>query len=256
MSTTPRKASSLGIYHVIYRGVDKQRIFEDEQDCNKFLDLLRKYQFECDYKVLAYCLMSNHIHLLVGTGGMPLGQIFQHIATSFAIWYNIKYQRVGHLFQARFLSEPVHDASQLLIVIRYIHRNPVKALICQDPAQYGYSSFKDYFDNDLIDAKIVLELVSKEYFWSYNRTENDDRCIDIEEEAPRVLTDDRAVKIMKDISGCNCASEFKKLAPESRNKALRAMRRAGISAKQANRITGVPYKLIRRVIYKPSDPAK
>ena len=249
MSTTPRKTSSLGIYHVIYRGVDKQRIFEDEQDCDKFLSMLRKYRSECDYKVLAYCLMSNHIHLLVGTGGMPLGQIFQHIATSFAIWYNIKYQRVGHLFQARFISEPVHDASHLLIVIRYIHRNPVKARICSDPGQYRYSSVKDYFDNDLIDAKIVLDLVSKEFFWSFNRTENDDQCMDIDQEAPRVLTDDIASKIMRDISGCSCAAEFQKLTPANRNKALREMRRVGISAKQANRITGISYKLIRKIIY-------
>ena len=175
--------------------------------------------------------------------------MIQHIATSFAIWYNIKYQRVGHLFQARFISEPVHDASHLLIVIRYIHRNPVKARICSDPGQYRYSSFKDYFDNDLIDAKIVLDLVSKEFFWSFNRTENDDQCMDIDQEAPRVLTDDIASKIMRDISGCSCAAEFQKLTPANRNKALREMRRVGISAKQANRITGISYKLIRKIIY-------
>ena len=155
----------------------------------------------------------------------------------------------GHLFQARFISEPVHDASHLLIVIRYIHRNPVKARICSDPGQYRYSSFKDYFDNDLIDAKIVLDLVSKEFFWSFNRTENDDQCMDIDQEAPRVLTDDIASKIMRDISGCSCAAEFQKLTPANRNKALREMRRVGISAKQANRITGISYKLIRKIIY-------
>ena len=95
----------------------------------------------------------------------------------------------------------------------------------------------------------MLDLVSKEFFWSFNRTENDDQCMDIDQEAPRVLTDDIASKIMRDISGCSCVAEFKKLTPANRNKALREMRRVGISAKQANRITGISYKLIRKIIY-------
>ena len=83
MPTLPRKISSLGIYHVIYRGVNKQRIFEDDDDYGKFLTVLRKFRSKCDYKILGYCLMSNHIHLIIKTGKMSLGRIFQHIAPSF-----------------------------------------------------------------------------------------------------------------------------------------------------------------------------
>ena len=79
MPTRPRLSSSLGIYHVVYRGINKQRIFEDDEDYEKFLSILRKYQPICGYKIIAYCLMSNHIHLLIKPGEIPLSRIFQRI---------------------------------------------------------------------------------------------------------------------------------------------------------------------------------
>ena len=138
MPTRPRLSSNLGIYHVVYRGINKQRIFEDSEDYEKFLSILRKYQPICGYKIIAYCLMSNHIHLLIKPGEIPLPRVFQRIIPSFVYWYNKKYQRVGSLFQARFKSRPINNRSQLLIVTRYIHQNPVKAAICNHPRKYKY----------------------------------------------------------------------------------------------------------------------
>ena len=127
-------------------------------DYGKFLTVLRKYQPICDFKLIAYCLMSNHIHLLIKTGEMPMSRIFQRIIPSFVYWYNKKYERVGNLFQARFLSSPVNNSSQLLTVVRYIHQNPVKAAICNHPGQYQYSSYVNYFSNDLIDSSFVRSI--------------------------------------------------------------------------------------------------
>lgn len=249
MTSLPRKSSTLDIYHIVYRGVNKQRIFEDSADFDKFLSVLRKYQNTCDYKIIAYCLMSNHIHLLLKTGTMPMGRIFQHISPSFVCWYNKKYERVGNLFQSQFKSRPVNDCSQLMTVIRYIHQNPVKAAICSHPGQYDYSSFKDYFDNDLIDSSFVLSAVSPDFFFSYNCAENDDRCLDIEDEQPR-LDDERAAKIMYRLSGCSNASEFQKLEEHLRNEVLYDLWMAGISVSQASRITGISCGVIRKVISK------
>ena len=99
MPSRPREISSLGIYHVIFRGVAKQIIFEYDDDYGKFLTVLRKYQPICGYKIIAYCLMSNHVHLLIKPGEIPLDRIFQRIIPSFVYWYNKKYIRVGSLFQ-------------------------------------------------------------------------------------------------------------------------------------------------------------
>ena len=247
MSSPARKPSSLYIYHVVYRGVNKQRIFEDTEDYNRYLSVLRKYQPICNYKIIAYCLMSNHIHLLLQVGNMPLGRIFQHISPSFVYWYNKKYERVGNLFQSQFKSRPINDISQLMIVIRYIHQNPVKAAICRHPGQYEYSSFRNYYDDELVESSIVKSAVSTDFFYSYNCAENDDQCLDIDDERPR-LKDERAVKIMQRLSGCSNTSEFQKLDRDLRNEVLFDMWMAGISIRQANRITGISYGVIRRVI--------
>ena len=164
MPSRPREISSLGIYHVIFRGVAKQIIFEYDDDYGKFLTVLRKYQPICGYKIIAYCLMSNHVHLLIKPGEIPLDRIFQRIIPSFVYWYNKKYIRVGSLFQARFRSTPINNLSQFFTVIRYIHQNPIKAAICDHPSQYRYSSYKKYFDDDLIDDSFVRSEVSAEFF--------------------------------------------------------------------------------------------
>ena len=247
MSTPPRQPSSLSIYHVIYRGNNKQRIFEDSDDYGKFLAVLRKYQPICGFKLIAYCLMSNHIHLLIKTGEMPMSRIFQRIIPSFVYWYNKKYERVGNLFQARFLSRPINNSSQLLTVIRYIHQNPVKAAIYSHPDQYQYSSYKDYFDNNLIDSGFVRSIVSDEFFCSFNCAENDDHCMDIDDERPR-LKDERAAKIMQRLSGCDNVAEFQQLDVNVRDDVLYDMWMAGVSVSQANRISGISYGVIRKVI--------
>ena len=247
MPSRPREISSLGIYHVVYRGVNKQQIFEDEDDYGKFLTVLHKYQSICGYKIIAYCLMSNHIHLLIKPGKIPLARIFQRVIPSFVYWYNKKYERVGNLFQSRFRSSAVNNISQLLTVIRYIHQNPIKAAICDHPSQYRYSSYKKYFDDDLIDDSFVRSEVSAEFFNSFNCAENDDQCMDIDDERPR-MKDERATNIMQRLSGCSNVTEFQQLDVKSRNEVLYDMWMAGISMSQANRVTGVSYGVIRKVI--------
>ena len=263
MSTPKRKESPLSIHHVMYRGINKQQIFADDDDYGKFLTVLRKYEPICGFKLLAYCLMSNHIHLVIKTGEMPLGRIFQHVIPSFVYWYNKKYERVGSLFQARFKSRPICNNNQLLTVIKYVHQNPVKAAICKHPGHYQYSSFKGYFRNDLIDASYIRSFISPDGFNRFNcdktdkkrkkgnpaqaqaQAEKEDFCIDIEDEKPR-LNDKRAMEIMIRLSGCGNASEFQALDTALRDKALLDMRIAGVSVSQANRITGISCGMIRK----------
>ena len=250
MPSKPRLVSNTGIHHVILRGINKQRIFEDDADYNKFLQVLHRYQDKCDFSLLAYCLMSNHIHLLIKVGKMDLGVVFQHISPCFVKWYNAKYQRVGSLFQSRFKSKPVEDRTYLLTVIRYIHQNPVKAAVCTDPSQYKYSSLHNYFDNDLINKSIIMEETDEDSFLRFNLEENNDQCMDIDDEVPHTVTDERGVQIMRHVSGCCNTAEFQSLETFRRDKALFHMWRAGVSIKQASRITGVSYGVIRRVIHK------
>ena len=247
MPTPKRKISSLGIYHVIYRGINKQDVFEDAEDAERFLETLRRFQPICGFKLLGYCLMSNHVHLIIKPGETPLGRIFQRVIPSFVYWYNRKYERVGSLFQSPFNSTPINSDNQLLIAVRYVHRNPVKAGICTKPKDYKYSSFKNYYSNDLIDTSFVRSILSKKDFIAFTCTQNDDHCMDIDDEKPR-LSDDRAKKIMQDLSGCDNVSQFQALDAETRNTALRKMWEAGISITRANRLTGISFGVIKKAI--------
>lgn len=128
----PRKArieSKSGIYHIMLRGINRQQIFEDDEDFEKFLWVLKDVKQLSRFKLYGYCLMGNHIHLLLKPENEPLELIFRRIGSKYVYWYNLKYQRTGHLFQDRFKSEPVENISGFFVVLRYIHQNPVKAKV-------------------------------------------------------------------------------------------------------------------------------
>ena len=133
MARQARKKSNSGIYHIILRGINRQQIFEDGEDYSKFLRILEECKAISKFEIFAYCLMNNHIHLLLKEVKEPIEQVMKRITTRFVYWYNIKYQRSGHLFQDRFKSEPVESDEYFLTVIRYIHQKPVKAGLCEKP---------------------------------------------------------------------------------------------------------------------------
>ena len=93
-----RRKSESGIYHVMLRGVNQQQIFEDQEDFEKFLQVLSDCKAVSEYKLFAYCLMGNHIHLLVQEGKETIDQLMKRVATRFVYWYNIKYQRLNQSY--------------------------------------------------------------------------------------------------------------------------------------------------------------
>ena len=115
---------------------EQRQVFKDAEDNERFLEMLSACKTASGFEVYAYCLMGNHLYLLIRTdeSGDPLSRIFRRLGAQYVYWYNGKYERVGHLFQDRFRSEPVEDDAYLLSVLRYIHQNPVKAGIVQDTA--------------------------------------------------------------------------------------------------------------------------
>ena len=132
------------------RGINGQQIFADNEDYEKLLEILKYCKAISEFEIFAYCLMSNHIHLLLQENKEPIELVMKRIATRFVYWYNIKYQRLGHLFQDRFKSEPVENDEYFLTVVRYIHQNPVKAGICKKPQDYNYSSYNEFFRKETL----------------------------------------------------------------------------------------------------------
>ena len=162
MARKPREKSISNIYHVCLRGVNKQRIFEWPEDYEAMYRILNNAQTrdtegveveEPNFFLYAYCLMDNHVHLLIEpSNGLELGQVVRRINGAYAMHFNNHYERVGHLFQDRFKSEPVDDRAYFFELIRYIHNNPVKAGISRTPDRYPHSSF-----NELTGRKIAQE---------------------------------------------------------------------------------------------------
>jgi len=209
MPRQAREKSKNGTYHIILRGINQQQIFEEAEDYEKLLEIIKYCKSISEFEIYAYCLMGNHIHLLIKVQKEPIEQIFKRICGRFVYWYNIKYQRVGHLFQDRFKSEPVETTDYLMTVIRYIHQNPVKAGICKEIEDYPYSSFKAYIDRaKIVDTEFILNMRGLERFVKFNRIKNDDRCLDIAEKAIVRVTDEQAKMIIKKISKCDSVADF------------------------------------------------
>jgi putative transposase len=150
------------LYHITSRGDDRKRIYVSEYDYKKFLEYLLKAKEKYNFYVYAYCLMSNHYHLLIETKLPNLSRIMQYINTAYTVYYNKKRNRSGHLFQGRYKSIIVEGDSYFLELTRYIHLNPVKAGISKTPEEYKWSSFKEYITNKrktIIDKEEI-----KKYF--------------------------------------------------------------------------------------------
>ena len=229
------------------RGINQQQIFEDIEDFSKFLQVLKDCKAISEFEIYAYCLMGNHIHLLIQEIKEPIEQIMKRIATRFVYWYNIKYQRVGHLFQDRFKSEPVEDDAYFLAVLRYIHQNPIKAGICKKPQDYQHSSYNEFLDiSYLINRDFVFDMIDKEQFIVFNNEKTFDKCLDVEDNPLIKVTDEQAQRIIEKYSKCKNVTEFQNLDIKSRDKYLKKFKENGLSIRQISRLTGVSFNVVRK----------
>ncbi|MEE1198734.1 MAG: transposase [Acutalibacteraceae bacterium] len=247
MPRSARRKSNSGIYHIMLRGINRQQIFEDIEDNQRFLDTLLKYREQCGYVIYAYCLMGNHIHILLKEGKEDLAVVLKRIAGSYVYWYNWKYHRIGHLFQDRFKSEPVEDDAYFLTVLRYIHQNPIKAGLCKKVDSYQYSSFNEYFTkSELVDTDFALSMISREQFIDYHLEENSDECLEIQEDYR--LTDDEAREIIVKITKCKNVAQFQQLDATKRKSCIQKLYIKGLSIRQISRLTGVSKKTVENNI--------
>jgi putative transposase len=247
-----REKSSSGIYHVVLRGINKQRIFEDNQDYCKFLEIIKTNKDKSGYIIYAYCLMNNHIHLLIKEVAEPLGNTFRRIGASFVYWYNWKYNRCGHLFQDRFKSEPVETDSYFLTVLRYIHQNPTKAGMVKEIEQYPWSSYQEYTTKaEICDTKFALKLFSEDYqealeLWEkFNYAQNNDRCLEYDD--GNRLNDTEATELIQSIVGVKIPTEIQRYEKQKRNFVIRKLKNAGLSIRQISRLTGISFGITRGI---------
>ncbi len=251
MPRTARKTSLSNIYHVMLRGINRQNIFEEDEDRLYFMNILGRCKKVSGFKLYAFVLMSNHVHLLIEPADESLDTIFRRIGTRYAVWYNQKYQRVGHLFQDRFRSENIESDLYFKTVLRYIVQNPMKAGIESRPGSYRWSSFLAYEHGrgSVTDTQYALDLFGgRQELIDYLNQNNDDDTVMDEASYDKRLRDDLAKGKMYRITQCSSASEFQQLDSFVQKEYARKMHHEGLSLGQISRMTGMPKTTVYKAV--------
>lgn len=138
-----------GFYHIINRGVEQRIVFQEKEDYDFFIEQLSNLSKNFNITIHNYCLMNNHYHLLIETRDKNLSKFMRQLNGIYAIYFNKKYKRSGHLWQGRFKSWYITDEAYLYTLILYIEQNPLKAKIVNDITDYPYSSCHYFLDHNM-----------------------------------------------------------------------------------------------------------
>src|SRR5436190_21837417 len=144
MARKARAEVAGGLYHVVTRGNNRRQIFNSPADYEKFLTLLSVQKRKLPFFLYAYCLMTNHVHLLIERQADAIDRIMHRVLTGYSQYYNRRYRRVGHLLQGRHKSILCQSDRYLSELVRYIHLNPVRAGMVRMPEEYKYSGHRAY----------------------------------------------------------------------------------------------------------------
>ncbi len=247
MPRQARQFGKTGYSHVIVRGIGRQLLFEESYDYRHYINLLKKYSGETGVTVCAYCLMENHVHLLLHDASLALPAFMKKLGVSYSAYFNKKYERTGHLFQDRYRSEPVDDDAYLLTVYRYILKNPEKAGI--SPAKtYPWSSYLCYGDEgSFVDTFLLKQLIG-------NSARHDafiaaDESADCLEYDTGRLNDAKAKEAMISILGTDNGTVLQSYNRVDRNAAVEALAAAGLSERQIERLTGISRRVIHMILW-------
>ena len=251
MPRVARKISKTKVYHIILRGNDRQDIFFDEQDYKKFIKEIIRTKEKYKFDLYAYCLMNNHVHLLIYDKNDSLSKCMQSLEVSYSKYFCQKYEKTGHLFQNRFSSREVETERYLVNVCRYIHQNPAKAGM-STIENYKWSSYNEYLVKEkIINSKLICEILGKENFVDFHRniTEDVSGKEFLEYEIVEKMSDEQAKKYIQNILEIKDITKIKDLDIVERNKKIQKLNIIkGVSKAQIARLLGVNKKLVERIM--------
>ncbi len=262
MPRKPREKSPHDLYHIVFRGTNKQVLFESKYDYMRFLEYMQRAKEQIGFELHAYCLMSNHIHMLIKIQNENLSKLAHSISTPYAHFYNLKYSRTGSLFESRFGSIPIMTTQQYMKTIRYIHQNPVHASLIsnQDAHKYPWSSLKEFkkfskkytMEQNEVKAsyicnpETVMDCFKSIEFFSFHKLISNE-C-SYEHDFHR-LTDQEAMDIIRNRLGhtVEFLKDGQKMDIKSRNEFLLEIKKLKVSNTQISRLTGIGRNIIQRI---------
>jgi putative transposase len=186
------------VHHIVNRGNNRQAIFLEPADQRHYLRCLYHYKKKYVFKLFAFCLMTNHVHLLIRVGeNGTISKIMQSLTVAYCRWYNFKYKNSGHVWQGRFCSTIVSDDEYLLTAMQYIEQNPVRAGMVKDIGEYLFSSYK--LNVRLKDSKIIDRFDNP----AFNQLGNDgqSRCLAYRKMMSQSLAENKLKDVRKSLEG-------------------------------------------------------
>ena len=256
------------------RGINRQDIFEDAEDYYTFIRMMAMVAKQGNQRdrsresfgtsdhgpvplipvchIYAYCLMPNHVHLLIAEKDWRVGEVVKSIASCYVLYYNKKYGRIGHLLQDRFKSEPCNDSGYFITLFRYIHQNPVKAGLVKAAKDYEFSSWgNDYLG--LASQRVChTEAAIKRYgmeelaAWVDMPLPEMVGCIDMDDKA--IIADEAVRELLLKKCGARTIPEFQLHTKQRKKDIVRdVMRELGVGPRQMVRVSGMTYTVIYKL---------
>ncbi|MFT4227891.1 transposase [Micropruina sp.] len=239
MPRPARQLAESAVYHVMARGVNRDAIFLEDEDYERYLYALELTKEASRCAVLAYCLMPNHVHLVLRTADEPVGDVMKRLGVRYAGWFNRKYGRVGHLFQDRFRSRPVESDEYLFALVRYVWDNPVQAGLVTRPDDYRWSSRRWLGrESSLVDGAALERLMLDGGLAEITAGRAPVKADLLKGRPPRHAPDDVAELLQR---SCGTASPtgFRALPLPTRRRVIRELRMRGVRYAQIASATGM-----------------
>lgn len=260
MSRKPRELSKTGIYHIMLRGNDRQKVFKDQEDKDQFVEILLKRREKADFSIYAYCVLDNHAHLVLREQDTAIANVIKSIGVRYAHYFNKKYERIGHVFQDRYRSENLEDERYLLTVVRYVHHNPEHAGICK-ATDYPWSSYSRYVQDSglcpLAEVEEILTIFSSDnskaraQFAEFNKLPSADyNVMDIDDN--RLDVEAKIKQLMDHYLG-ECKLSFSELK-QKKNQSVRdklimdIAELSGWSIRKIAAVTGLNREMVRSAV--------
>ncbi len=243
MTRMLRIHSESGYMHVMVRGNGRQILFEDKTDYLYFLNLLRRFSKETAITICAYCLMENHVHLLICDKEQHMSLFMQKLSLAYTYYFNRKYEHCGHLFQGRYTSKAIESEDYLLTVFRYILTNPRESGI-SEPSDYPWSSYMEYGNSaSFVDTGIFQDMLgSLNEYEKYIAAKYED-----DPEMKPIKRDDEWAKgIIRNCLNIESGTVLQSYDWKTRNEAIRILKEKGLSIRQIERLTGINRNAIQR----------
>jgi len=248
MGRQARQFSNSGIYHIIARGINREHIFESEEDYGYLKKIIRTLKEERGFSVYAYCFMENHIHLIIKEkNSKDISLIMKQMLGRYAMYFNAKYCRSGKLIGNRYKSISVEVDEYFIPLLLYVHMNPVKAGIALRPDDYPYSSCREYFrcnKTGLTDLNFVLGMIEIDSFKILHTIQNSD--FPLKDDLPKTKAEIQLA--ITNALGELSPLEISGLKKAERNYYVNNLKSEGLSVREIERLTGISRGTVSRAL--------